>query len=113
MRIAQTRGQLKRGGVADLVRSATLVLKDIAQGKFKYYVLPAEEAPSAGTLDVQGGSGSASNSGAKIITKFTEDFDIDALDDVTIIKDGADAGSGDEDMEDEEEESDDEGMETE
>ncbi|CAD7958398.1 unnamed protein product [Amoebophrya sp. A120] len=49
--IATSRGQLKRGGAADLSRAAVLVLKEIACGKFRYHVLPPTDNGNNGLAD--------------------------------------------------------------
>ena len=40
LRIAATRGHLRKGGAPDVPRAAVFVLTDIAQGKFGYHTLP-------------------------------------------------------------------------
>ena len=40
MAVCKWRGLFKRGGIADLVKAATVVLQEVACGKFKFYKLP-------------------------------------------------------------------------
>eukprot|EP00392_Amoebophrya_sp_AT5.2_P010159 g10212.t1 len=91
--IAQSRGQLKRGGAPDLSRAAVLALKEVACGKFRYHVLPPsreeeERHMIEGELGDDVGGGVVVNRGKLVVSTTKAEFNIDDIgeDDVVIRK---------------------------
>ena len=76
--VARTKGRVLKGGIPDKTMAARLVLKDWNKGNIPYYSVPPSDK-----IDVtMGGSGSAaggSGSDAKIVTQFSEEFDINKI----------------------------------
>jgi len=62
--IATKYGKIKKGGIIDISKAAQLVLNDWNNGKIVYYTVPPQAERPRDT---------------KIITKLSEEFDIDAL----------------------------------
>jgi len=62
--IAKKYGKIKKGGIIDIFKAAQLVLNDWNNGKIVYYTVPPQAERPRDT---------------KIITKLSEEFDIDAL----------------------------------
>ena len=95
IQIAQSRGQLKRGGAPDLSRAAVLVLKEVACGKFRYHVLPPgkeeeERHMIEGELGDDVGGGVVVNRGKLVVSTTKAEFNIDDIgeDDVVIRRKG-------------------------
>jgi nuclear GTP-binding protein len=67
---ARSKGKVLKGGIPDKIMAARMVLKDWNKGKIPYYSVPPTD--SGMTLD---GSGCD----AKIVSKFSEEFDINKI----------------------------------
>ena len=78
--VARTKGRVLKGGIPDKTMAARLVLKDWNKGKIPYYSVPPNDNSS--DVDMSGAgasSGGGGGSDAKIVSKFSEEFDINKI----------------------------------
>mmetsp|Transcript_7990 Transcript_7990/g.16914 ORF Transcript_7990/g.16914 Transcript_7990/m.16914 type:complete len:583 (+) Transcript_7990:194-1942(+) len=78
--VGRVKGRVLKGGVPDKLRAARGVLRDWNVGKIPYYSVPPKED---GKMDIVGGSvvgvGESGKGGAKIVSSFSEEFDISKI----------------------------------
>ncbi|KAL7543333.1 hypothetical protein ACHAXR_012656 [Thalassiosira sp. AJA248-18] len=84
--VARTKGRVLKGGIPDKNMAARLVIRDWNRGKIPYYSVPPSTSNSdkGGMANMEDGDGSAAaGSGgdgeAKIVSKFSEEFDINKI----------------------------------
>lgn len=70
--VARSKGRVLKGGIPDKMMAARLVIRDWNQGKIPYYSTPP-------TTEVEMGDSSASATDAKIVSKFSEEFDVSKI----------------------------------
>jgi len=75
--VARTKGRVLKGGIPDKTMAARLVLKDWNKGKIPYYSVPPNDNSS--DVDMSGAGASSGGSDAKIVSKFSEEFDINKI----------------------------------
>lgn len=75
--VARTKGRVLKGGIPDKAMAARLVIRDWNMGKIPYYSVPPNDKDSA--MDTAGGASAAAGGDAKIVTKFSEEFDINKI----------------------------------
>ena len=71
--VARKRGILRKGGVANFQKAARMVLHDWHNGRISYYTVPPKVAESVQAMETE------VESSAEIISKFSQEIDIDAL----------------------------------
>ena len=75
--VARTKGRVLKGGIPDKTMAARLVLKDWNKGKIPYYSVPPNDNSS--DVDMTGAGASSGGSDAKIVSKFSEEFDTNKI----------------------------------
>ena len=70
---ARAKGKVLKGGIPDKIMAARLVLKDWNKGKIPYYSVPPDTSMDMAT-GADGGT-----SGAKIVSSFSDEFDVNKL----------------------------------
>ena len=87
--VARARGHLKRGGGCDITRAAVVVLNEIANGKFEYYVTPPNYTPgissSSSSSSFSFSSSSSSSSSASGNTTMRKKNDTTDTTDTAVI----------------------------
>ncbi|KAJ1931578.1 hypothetical protein EC988_009744, partial [Linderina pennispora] len=81
VRLAIQRGQLKRGGIADVEAAARIVLSDWNKGKIPYYTLPPGMTAKTNSGMTAAGDAAAAHGAerAVVVSEWAKEFDIDAL----------------------------------
>ena len=70
--VARSKGRVLKGGIPDKMMAARLVIRDWNQGKIPYFSTPP-------TTEVEMGDTSAGSTDAKIVSKFSEEFDVSKI----------------------------------
>jgi len=74
--IARTKGRVLKGGIPDKIMAARCVIKDWNKGKIPYYSVPPTKDAQMNNMMV-GGEGEGGD--AKIVSQFSEEFDISKI----------------------------------
>ena len=81
--VARTKGRVLKGGIPDKTMAARLVIKDWNKGKIPYYSVPPNandnKSSSSDVNMSSSGSAPAGVGDAKIVSKFSEEFDINKI----------------------------------
>jgi nuclear GTP-binding protein len=72
--VARTKGRVLKGGVPDKIMAGRLVIKDWNRGKIPYYSVPPKN--DANTMAMDTAAASSAGGDAKIVTQFSEEFDV-------------------------------------
>ncbi|KAJ1949820.1 nuclear GTP-binding protein nug1 [Linderina macrospora] len=81
VRLAIQRGQLKRGGIADVEAAARIVLSDWNKGKIPYYTLPPGMTAKTNSGKTAAGDAAAAHGAerAVVVSEWAKEFDIGGL----------------------------------
>lgn len=72
--VARSKGRVLKGGVPDKAMAARLVIRDWNRGKIPYYSVPPKDTAGSATADAVSNVGDA-----KIVSQFSEEFDISKI----------------------------------
>ena len=75
--VARTKGRVLKGGIPDKIMAARCVIKDWNKGKIPYYSVPPNDKEVEMSID--GDVGSGSGGGAKIVSHFSKEFDVNKI----------------------------------
>lgn len=75
--VARTKGRVLKGGIPDKIVAARCVIKDWNKGKIPYYSVPPNDKEVEMSID--GDVGSGSGGGAKIVSQFSKEFDVNKI----------------------------------